>query len=144
VDESDHPKLRSARAAVHRDERGALTVVDAAEVPFTPGRTYVLHDLPVGARRGSHASRSQRRLLVWITGAGRVLATDGETLDRSLECGAGDTLLVAPGVWHEIEVTQPGTHILVLAEGKYDRDDYVASRDALPVMLPSASQTEPA
>jgi hypothetical protein len=142
VDDSDHPKLRSARAAVHRDERGALTVVDAGEVPFTPGRTYVLHDLPVGAHRGRHASRTQRRLLAWITGAATVFATDGEALDRSLECGAGDTLLVAPGVWLEIEITQPGTHILVLAEGDYDVGDYISSRDALPVMLPSASQTE--
>jgi WxcM-like, C-terminal len=126
---------------VHRDDRGTLTLASAADVPFTPGRTYVLHDMPVGARRGSHASLTQRRFLVGIAGSSTVTMTDGNALDRSFQLGAGDTLLVGAGVWLEIEVEDPGTQILVFAEGDYTPADYVKDPSKLAAARCSASQT---
>lgn len=143
MDDLDPSPLQSSSATVHRDERGALTLVSAADIPFRPGRIYVLHGMPVGARRGGHASRGQRRLLVWISGASTVLVIDGLRLDDLLRLHAGETLLIEPGVWFEIEIATADTQILVFAEGEYEPDDYVRDRTALPVARLSASHTEP-
>jgi hypothetical protein len=126
---------------VHRDTRGTLTLASASDVPFTPGRTYVLHDMPVGARRGSQASLTQRRFLVGIAGSSTITATDGDALEDCVTLGAGDTLLVGAGVWVEIAVEDPGTQILVFAEGEYTPDDYVKDPSELAALRRSASQT---
>lgn len=126
---------------MHRDDRGTLTLVSAAEVPFTPGRIYVLHHMPIGTRRGSHASLTQRRFLVGIAGSSTITTTDGNALDGSHTLAAGDTLLVGAGVWLEIAVEDPGTQILVFAEGDYTPDDYVKNSSELAAARRSDSQT---
>jgi dTDP-4-dehydrorhamnose 3,5-epimerase-like enzyme len=115
---------------VFRDERGALTLTDFADLAFTPARAYVLHDIPVGARRGGHALRTQQRHLGIVSGRTRVVLDDGRDSD-GLVMEAGQSLHVPPGLWHELEALDDRLVVLVLASGPYDPGDYIAERSEL-------------
>jgi UDP-2-acetamido-3-amino-2,3-dideoxy-glucuronate N-acetyltransferase len=125
---------------VFADHRGALTLVPLDSIPFTPARTYVLHGIPRAARRGGHASRNQRRLLVGVVGSAKVTLDDGVQV-LTCELGGGDTLLIPAGVWHEIEAREEGTVILVFADGDYDPADLVRERSELPLRAATAAHT---
>jgi UDP-2-acetamido-3-amino-2,3-dideoxy-glucuronate N-acetyltransferase len=125
---------------VFADQRGALTLVPLDSIPFTPTRSYVLHGIPRAATRGGHASRSQQRLLVGVTGAAAVTLDDG-TQASTVELASGDTLLVGPGVWFELEATEDDTVVLVFADGDYDPADYLRDRSELPLSSATAAET---
>jgi dTDP-4-dehydrorhamnose 3,5-epimerase-like enzyme len=125
-------------AQVFEDERGRLTLVEAEAVPFVVRRTYVLHDMPVGARRGGHANLTQSRLLVGLSGAPTINTDDGRE-QRTVTLEPGRRLLIGPRVWHEILIHHEHTTILVFAEGGYDPEDSVGDRPA--AAAAAASQT---
>jgi dTDP-4-dehydrorhamnose 3,5-epimerase-like enzyme len=119
--------------AAFTDSRGTLTLITAEQVPFSPRRTYVLHDMAVGSVRGGHANRRQARLLVGISGRSAVTLDDADSTTRQVALLAGHSLLIGPGVWHEIEVLEVGTVILVFADGDYDPEDLIGDRPAAPL-----------
>jgi quercetin dioxygenase-like cupin family protein len=119
---------------VFEEPRGKLTLLEAARIPFPVSRTYALHELPAGARRGGHACRTQHRLLVGLSGQTEVTLDDGRDV-RTVVLAPGDTLLIVPGTWHELLVREDGAAILVFAEGDYDRGEYVTERSELPLGL---------
>jgi hypothetical protein len=122
------------------DARGRLTPVSFDDVPFAPTRAYVIDRVPESARRAGHACRTQHRFLVVLTGAARVVVDDGLRSQR-LQLGEGETLHVPPAVWLQIEAACDGVSILVLADGAYDRSDYVFDRSELPMVDRTASHT---
>jgi dTDP-4-dehydrorhamnose 3,5-epimerase-like enzyme len=128
-------------APVFRDPRGTLTLVPFEEIPFTPIRAYVLHSMPAGARRGGHACRVQRRLLVGLTGRSTVVLDDGRD-PREQSLGGGETLLIEPGTWHEIETLDDEAAILVFADGAYDPGDYIADRSQVRLAASTAAETD--
>ena len=140
------PERGRARSAlgelqVFEDERGALTVTEFDSLPFAPARAYVLHGIPPGARRGGHAHREQQRFLAVVSGRARVVLDDG--LDaQTFEIGAGESLHVPHGVWHELEALDDQLVVVVFASGPHDPRDYVRWREE--VALLNAAQTSSA
>jgi len=127
--------------AVFRDGRGALTLTDFDALAFAPARAFVLHDIPAGARRAGHAHRAQHRYLAVISGRTRVVVDDGSTT-QTVMMGAGESLHVPPGVWHELKALDDGLLVLVLASGPHDPADYVHGREELAVAAAAtAAQT---
>jgi quercetin dioxygenase-like cupin family protein len=127
-------------APVFEDRRGKLTLVSFDSIPFTPARAYVLSDIPRGATRGGHASRTQNRMFVGLSGEAKVTLDDGRH-SGSVKLRAGAMIHVPPGTWHQIEAIDSELAVLVFADGNYDRSDYVTDRAALPVTAATASQT---
>jgi oxalate decarboxylase/phosphoglucose isomerase-like protein (cupin superfamily) len=117
---------------VFEEPRGKLTLVEADRIPFSVRRTYALHELPRGARRGGHACRTQHRLLVGLRGRVEITLDDG-LQERTIAFAPGDTLLITPRTWHELLVRDDGAAVLVFAEGDYDSSEYVSERSALPL-----------
>jgi dTDP-4-dehydrorhamnose 3,5-epimerase-like enzyme len=130
MDTLGEPASQPRTLPVFADQRGALTLADFSSLPFEPARAYVLHAIPVGARRGGHAHRLQHRLIAVVSGSARVLEDDGRT-QRTRELGAGESVHVPPMVWYELEALGEGLVMLVLASGEYDPDDYVHEREAM-------------
>lgn len=128
------------RAAAFAESRGTLTALSFDEVPFAPTRAWVLDRIPRGARRGGHAARTQHRLLIVVAGEAWLTVDDGHSSER-VRFIAPQTLHLAPGTWFEIEATDDGLTILALADGSYDRSDYVEDRASLPVAETTPSQT---
>jgi mannose-6-phosphate isomerase-like protein (cupin superfamily) len=126
---------------VFQDARGTLTLADFDSLPFLPQRAYVLHAIPSGARRGGHAHRVQHRYLGIVSGRAAVVEDDGTEV-RTFEVGAGDSLHVPPGVWHELEALEDGLVVLVLASGRHEPDGYVHERVEVAALASrTASQT---
>jgi mannose-6-phosphate isomerase-like protein (cupin superfamily) len=114
------------------DPRGKLTVLPLDEAPFEITRAYVISDVPLNARRGGHAYRTQHRLLIAISGTVLLTLDDGRR-SRALELNGGDVIHIEPGVWHELEAIAEPVAIAVLADGVHDPSDKVADRSELPL-----------
>lgn len=124
---------------VFRDERGTLTLADLDSLPFVAARAYVIHSIPVGARRAGHAHRSQQRWLAVIAGTVVVTEDDGRGA-RSFELTEGRALHVPPGVWYELRALSDDVVILVLASGPHEPSDYVHERSEMPLALATAAE----
>jgi UDP-2-acetamido-3-amino-2,3-dideoxy-glucuronate N-acetyltransferase len=127
---------RVAGVVVHelpliQDMRGNLTAGEVpADVPFMPKRYFLVHDVPSGETRGSHAHRECAQFLVCITGACAVVVDDGEhrlevALDRP-----NRGLYVPPMVWATQYKYTRDAVLLVLASHPYDPADYIRDYEA--------------
>jgi len=129
---------------VFADERGKLTLADLESLPFVAARAYVLHGIPVGARRAGHAHRRQEHWLAVIAGSVEITEDDGRGA-RTFVLGEGRSLRVPAGVWHELRAVSADLVVLVLASGPHEPSDYVHERSAMPLtLLATAEQTSSA
>ncbi len=128
--EQEQWPARRGQASVFGDHRGRLTLVPAGTIPFEVQRSFVLSELPAGARRAGHACRTQHRFLVGISGVAIATVDDGRDC-RRLRLAGGDTIHVPPGTWLELEADGDGVVVLVFADGDYDPSDYVRDRAEL-------------
>ncbi len=124
---------RIVNFATHRDPTGSLTPY---ECPFPVVRTFLLHDLTEGSRRGGHAHHVLQELIVAVSGSFDVetYAEHGPhlwTLNR-----ATTGLLVPPNCWRELRNFSGNAVALVLASTAYDPDDYIRDKDEFVAALP--------
>lgn len=107
-----------------------------AGLPFVPHRYFVVSDVPSGAVRGGHASRSQHELLTCVAGSCTV----------DVDCGDGDierfvlddrrvALLLPPLWWNEEHSFSPGAVLLVLASAPYDPSEHCTDRTELRALV---------
>lgn len=110
-----------------REPRGALTMLEAAAwLPFPAVRLFWVSDVPQGEVRGRHAHREQEQFLICLSGSCRVSADDGQTREEFLLDTAAKGLYLPARTWGEQWDHAPGTVLLVLVSGAYDRGDYVS------------------
>lgn len=111
------------------DNRGNLTVVEDSSLPFQVHRIYWVYDVPGGGRRGGHAHKHCRELIVAVSGAFTVNLDDGDRRQSCLLNHPYQGLLVETGVWRTLEDFSSGAVCLVLAEDAFDEDDYIRDYD---------------
>ena len=110
----------------HHHEKGNISVIENNEtVPFEVKRVYYLYDVPGGEKRGGHAHKDLRQLMIAVSGSFDVPLHDGNvkrtfTLNRPY-----NGLLVVPGIWRELDNFSSGSVCLVLASHLYDENDYI-------------------
>ena len=108
------------------DRRGNLSVIEELDnMPFAIARAYWIYDVPGGEKRGGHAYRRNRELIVALSGSFEVTVDDGGEarvfrLNRSYY-----GLYVPAGVWRELSEFSTNSVALVLASEPYDRADYI-------------------
>ncbi len=125
--------------AVKGDEFGWLVALEAEKnVPFPIRRAYYIFDTRAGVRRGRHAHRTLRQMMVCLAGDCKVLLDDG-SMQEIVHLTRNDRgLVLDPMVWHEMYDFSPGCLLLVLAEAWYDEADYI--RDYTAFRQASATQ----
>ena len=107
------------------DHRGALSVIEGPPlVPFEPKRFYYIYDVQEGARRGSHAHRTEQELIMALSGCFKVLVDDGEAKQEIVLDRPDRVLYVPPLVWHEVHSFVSGSLCAVLASECYNEKDY--------------------
>lgn len=110
--------------------QGSLSVVEGSHhVDFPIKRIYYLYDVPGGARRGGHAHKNLRQLIIAMSGSFDIHLDDGTAkktfhLNRSY-CG----LYITPMIWRELDNFSSGSVCLVLASEVYDEFDYYRNYD---------------
>ena len=107
-------------------KRGKLTPIEfGSDLPFDVRRVFLLHDLPLDAKRGCHAHRSLHEGLIAISGAFTVTLDDGTSRRQVRLESPREMLHIRPLVWLELTEFTPGAVCLALASTHYDEADYV-------------------
>lgn len=108
------------------DRRGNLSVVEEFKnVPFHIARAYWLYDVPAGAKRGGHAHKRLKQLLIALSGSFTVTLDDGYEKRKILLNRPYQGLLIETGIWRTIDDFSSGAVCLVLASELYDESEYI-------------------
>ncbi len=108
------------------DPRGNLTVAEQQKhVPFDIRRVYWTYDIPSGERRGGHAHKHCREVIIAVSGSFTVTLDDGDRKESYLLNHPYQGLLVETGVWRTLEDFSSAAVCLVLAEDLFDEADYI-------------------
>ena len=107
------------------DERGNLTFIENAHIPFDVKRVYWIYDVPGGQTRGGHAFKKQRELIVSLSGSFDVVIDDG-TDERTFHMNRSYYGLYVPDrLWRYMENFSTNAVSLVLSSTLYSPEDYV-------------------
>lgn len=107
------------------DGRGSLVEFDFRDMPFSPGRSFVIHGVPHGKVRGGHAHVRGQQLLCCLAGTVTVEMRHAGEVCRVELSRRTQALLVTAGVWAEQHYSGPEALLLVLASHPYDVNSYV-------------------
>lgn len=108
------------------DTRGNLTFAEQLRhVPFEVRRVYWTYDVPAGERRGGHAHKHCRELIVAVSGSFTVTLDNGSSKEPYLLNHPWQGLFVDTGIWRTLDDFSSGAVCLVLAEDFYEEDDYI-------------------
>ena len=109
----------------YSDTRGYLSVIENdIDVPFEIKRIYYLYMVPEVAR-GAHAHKQLQQLLIATSGSVDVIMDDGNNKQTFHLDKPWKGLLVAPGLWRDLENFSGGAVLMCLASEKYDAADYI-------------------
>ncbi|WP_413666222.1 FdtA/QdtA family cupin domain-containing protein [Mucilaginibacter sp. Mucisp86] len=112
------------------DDRGNLSFIEENNhIPFKIKRTYWIYDVPGGERRGGHAYLNLQEFIVAISGSFDVILHDGENEMRFSLNRSYYGLYVPKMMWREIENFSTNSLALILANGKYDVNEYIRDFD---------------
>lgn len=113
-----------------RDARGELAVAEfARDLPFTPRRCFLVHDVPSQFVRGEHAHRECHQVLVCVAGSVAVVLDNGVERHEVLLDRPHLGLYVPPMMWSTQYRYTPESVLLVFASHPYDAMDYIRDYD---------------
>ncbi|MCE2687872.1 MAG: FdtA/QdtA family cupin domain-containing protein [Rickettsiales bacterium] len=108
------------------DERGSLiSLEENKNIPFDIKRVYYIFGTKIGVRRGFHAHKKLKQLLVCVSGSCKVLLDDGKSKEEISLDTSSKGLLIESMIWREMFDFSPDCVSLVLANDYYDEDDYI-------------------
>ena len=105
------------------DPRGNLAIVEKDAIPFEIRRVYYHFDVPSSAKRGGHAHKEVRELLIPVSGSFDVILDDGATREIISLNKPDKGLLIPINTWRELENYSAGSVCLVLASDIFTEED---------------------
>jgi dTDP-4-dehydrorhamnose 3,5-epimerase-like enzyme len=115
----------------NEDERGTLTALEDAVLPFRIRRLFYMHRVPAGTERGAHAHRETQQYLVAVAGRFTVDVSDGRETGTFVLDDPNRGLYLPAMTWVRLHDFESGTVALVLCDRPYvpehvirDWDDY--------------------
>lgn len=114
----------------HGDERGQLVALEEFnDIPFEIKRVYYMYDTKEGVRRGFHAHKKLKQILICIHGSCKILLDNGDEkkiipLEKPYE-----GVYVSNDMWREMYDFSPDAVLMVLASEYYDEADYIRNYD---------------
>ena len=113
----DIPKINNTK--------GNIGVIENDTIPFDVKRVYYLFDVPSGAKRGGHAHKKLKQVLIAISGSFDVVLKDGKSKEIVKLNRPDKGLLIKNNIWRELENFSSGSVCLVLASEEFSEDDYI-------------------
>lgn len=120
----------------HGDERGMLVSLEEKnDIPFKIKRVYYMYDTKADVRRGFHAHKSLKQILVCIHGSCKILLDNGKekkivSLEKPYE-----GLYISNKMWREMYDFSPDAVLMVLASEVYKEEDYIRDYDTFLKMV---------
>ncbi len=115
----DIPKINNTR--------GNIGVIENDTIPFDVKRVYYLFDVPSGAKRGGHAHKKLKQVLIAISGSFDVVLKNGKSKEIITLNRPDKGLLIENNIWRELENFSSGSVCLVLASEEFSENDYIRS-----------------
>jgi hypothetical protein len=110
----------------HSDSRGTLVALEGMKnIPFEVKRVYYLTHLQPQFKRGFHAHKKLKQLLICPQGSCQVTVDDGEVKKHFNLSQPHTGLLVESCVWREMHSFSYDCVLLVLADEYFDESDYI-------------------
>lgn len=110
----------------HTNDTGSLSFLEAERhVPFPIQRIYYIYEVADGARRGFHAHKNLRQVMICIHGSCKILLDNGTEKEIVPLTRASEGLVVEGVIWREMFDFSPGAVLMVLASEYYDEEDYI-------------------
>jgi oxalate decarboxylase/phosphoglucose isomerase-like protein (cupin superfamily) len=113
----DIPKINNAK--------GNIGVIENDTIPFDVKRVYYLFDVPSGAKRGGHAHKKLKQVILAISGSFDVVLKDGKSKEIITLNRPDKGLLIENNIWRELENFSSGSVCLVLASEEFSENDYI-------------------
>lgn len=114
----------------HGDDRGSLiSLEDEKNVPFPIRRVYYQFATKTGVRRGLHAHKSLKQMVIAVRGSCRFLLDDGREKVELLLDNPAQGLLLEELIWREMYDFSEDCVLMVLADAHYDENDYIRKYD---------------
>ena len=107
--------------------KGNIGVIENDTIPFDIKRVYYLFDVPSGAKRGGHAHKKLKQVLIAISGSFDVVLKNGKSKEIITLNRPDKGLLIENNIWRELENFSSGSVCLVLASEEFSEDDYIRS-----------------
>jgi oxalate decarboxylase/phosphoglucose isomerase-like protein (cupin superfamily) len=115
----DIPKINNTR--------GNIGVIENDTIPFDVKRVYYLFDVPSGAKRGGHAHKKLKQVILAISGSFDVVLKNGKSKEIVTLNRPDKGLLIENNIWRELENFSSGSVCLVLASEEFSENDYIRS-----------------
>lgn len=114
----------------HGDANGMLVAVEQKkDIPFEIKRVYYIYATRPDVRRGFHAHKTLKQVLICVHGSCKILLDDGMDREIVVLDKPYEGLHVPKGIWREMYDFSPDTVLLVLASDLYNEDDYIRNYD---------------
>lgn len=119
------------RFEIHGDDRGQLVALETMKnIPFSIKRVYYMWDTAEGVRRGGHAHKSLKQILICVHGSCKILLDDGMEKQSVLLDRPDEGLYIENSLWREMYDFSSDAVLMVLASELYDENDYIRNYDA--------------
>ena len=114
----------------HGDDRGMLVALEEMKtIPFEIKRVYYMYDTLEGVRRGFHAHKCLKQILIPIHGTCKIHLDNGEETAEVLLDKPYEGLYISNDMWREMYDFSPDAVLMVLASEYYDEKDYIRNYD---------------
>jgi dTDP-4-dehydrorhamnose 3,5-epimerase-like enzyme len=112
------------------DDRGNLTFIQFPDhVPFQIKRVYWIYDVPSGQTRGGHALKSQKEVIVCLSGSVEVYVSNGK-VEESYTLNRPFTALYVPEMtWRQLRNFSTNTVVMILNSDFFKEDEYIYAFD---------------
>ncbi|GAA0920417.1 FdtA/QdtA family cupin domain-containing protein [Luteibacter anthropi] len=115
----------------HGDHGGMLVSLEQERnVPFEIRRVYYIYATQADVRRGNHAHRHLRQILVAVRGSVTVLVDQGAGPVRFVLNDPSQGLLLGDMIWRELYEFSEDCVLMVLADQLYNPADYITDYEA--------------
>lgn len=114
----------------HGDQRGQLIALEEwKDIPFEIKRIYYMYNTKDGVRRGLHAHKSLKQILICVSGKCKVLLDNGLEKKIVFLETPYEGLYIDNNIWREMYDFSPDAVLLVLASDVYKEEDYIRDYD---------------
>lgn len=109
------------------DERGSLIALESnINIPFEIKRVYYIFGTKPNVRRGFHAHKNLKQMLIAVAGSCKILLDDGKNNKQELLLNSpNQALLIEDLTWREMFDFSSDCVLLVLASDYYNESDYI-------------------
>lgn len=114
----------------HGDSRGTLISLEQYKnIPFEIQRVYFMFDTKEGVRRGFHAHKALKQVLICTSGECKILLDDGKEKKIILLNSPNRGLYIEADIWREMYDFSEDAVLMVVASELYDEEDYIRDYD---------------